>query len=152
MVLDLIFLGGVLLFLIVGYNKGLVSMVLNLGLMILSFVAAVYTSLEYPILVVPVAGNWPQAIITFVILAAISRQIVSLIDFEEIMVVGLLSKILGGLLYAVIFTAIAALILGAGVYLAPEMMQQNFADSYVLKYVHELLGKLSELSFTIPQL
>lgn len=142
MIFDILFLVFLFAFIFAGYRKGIVSIALSLGLVAISFVIAMYVSMRWNFIDVPVFGTWIQTFIIFAILSGISRWIVSLIDFEELAVVGFFSRLLGSILYGTIFTVVVLGIVAIVLYVTPTLEFQYFEGSIIIEWLRELLQKI----------
>lgn len=140
MILDGIIIVLLLIFLFTGYQKGLVSMLLALGLYATSFLLVMYINSQFVFINTPI-GFWGQGIVLFIILMVLSNMIVKAIDFEEMIVVGIFSRLLGAIFYGVIFLAIAVLLGVVAVTLTTNGQPLPYTDgSYFLDLVRQAIS------------
>ncbi|GBU10576.1 hypothetical protein AwErysi_01920 [Erysipelotrichaceae bacterium] len=139
MVFDIIFLVLFIFCLYTGYRKGLVSMLLSIGRFAASFLLAIYFTDQYLFFNTPL-GFWGQGLITFIILLIISRIIINAIDFEELVVVGVASRLLGALFYGIIFLALITSILAfIIVFIDPVSIPSFLQESLIIQWVENAL-------------
>ena len=141
MIFDLICIVLIILGFIKGYNKGLVSSILRLGAMAAAFLLALYVNSHMLIIPTPL-GLWGQGAIIFVVIVIFANSLINLIDFEEIIVLGFISRILGGLLHAIIVAAILVCIMAIGFTVGGNELLNEFPfaeGSMVVEKIQELL-------------
>jgi|GEM_PF-2623026 len=154
MYFDLIFFTLLIIFIVIGYKRGLVSLVLSLGCAALSFLAAMYISQRWPyisqtwtVIKVGIFGVWIQTFILFVVFSGISQWLIAKIDFEEIVVVGFASRLLGGILYGVVFSTVFLGIIGICITVIPDFAISYSEHSLIIEWLRTLFQRfdLSQL-------
>lgn len=141
MLFDILSLILVILAFIKGYNKGFVSGMLRLGVFAGAFLLVLYINSQMLIIPTPY-GMWGQGVILYLVIVMLSNTVIKFIDFEEILLLGFISRILGAILQAVIATTIlvfvSALLLRVG---GEQFIQETafFDGSMLLERVRSLL-------------
>jgi len=137
MYLDIGFIILLIIFVGIGYRAGLVSMALSVAAFVLSLVSAMYISSHWLLINIPVFGYWVQTIILFTLFGFILRKLIDTLKFEKVLLVGFFSRVLGGLLYGVIFSAIVFVVVLVALVIAPAFLDARFPDSYLTTWVQE---------------
>lgn len=143
MIFDLVVLVIVVIALLKGYSKGMVSSVLSLGLYAASFFLVMYINSQVLLIETPM-GLWGQGIILFIILSLISNAIIKFINFEDIMVLGFFSRILGAIFYGLITLAIIVFLMLLALSVAGEQILTSsyFQNSLVIEWMLVMLQQL----------
>lgn len=147
--IDIIIIVSALIFMLMGYRKGVVSTALASMLYLGSFLLAHYLNAHLPWLSLPLIGTWGNIAILFAILAIMSNYLVRLINFEHIIVLGMLSRLLGLLLYGALFTGVIIVIALVMQAFPGHPLHDYMADSVIMKYVIDLLASL-DMRIKIP--
>lgn len=140
MIFDIIFL--VLLFVLAytGYRKGLVSLILALGLYGVAFFSILYINNNF-IFFDNVFGTWIQTIILAIISGIIIQFIIKIINFENWLVLGFASRLLGALLYAIVFAALASIIIILANIFVPEVLTTYTSGSQIIKMILSMIAR-----------
>ncbi|MGL5042818.1 MAG: CvpA family protein [Culicoidibacterales bacterium] len=138
MIFDIIILVLLLVFLFNGYNKGLVSILLALGLYAISFLVTIFINSQY-LLFDSLIGMWVQGLIIYILLLVLSNTIVKAIDFEELAIIGVFSKILGAIFYGAIFMAIVSFVVLVYLSLPNAGQAMDFIEnSYLVSWLKNI--------------
>lgn len=146
MVFDISICAILLIFFLIGYNKGIVSMVLAIGLSAAAFLFSFYFSSKIVVVsfvpdTIPYGNVVVQALLLFVILSAISTYLIKKIDFEELVVVGGISRILGGLFYVVIASVLILAVVTSTIFFRIDISTYT-ENSICYQFIYQVIEKL----------
>jgi len=133
-------IGFIILFIIfvgIGYRAGLISMILSIGAVVVSLVLSMYISSQWLVIDYPIFGYWIQTFILFVIIGFILRKLIDLFAFEKVAFVGFFSRLLGGILYGVIFSGVVFFLVLVVLTFSPSFLAAQFPNSYVIAWIRD---------------